>query len=370
MRVAIVHDWLTNLGGAERVVAAMLEAYPKADLYTSVYNPDRLSLFDDYDVRTTFLQHIPLAKKKHQLFSALRRLAFEGIDLSDYDVVISSSTAEAKGIITSERTKHIAYINTPTRYLWSHFDDYLAEPGFGALDPLARWQLRRTVAGARRWDFAAAQRPDMILANSQNVQDRIEKYYKRDSTVLYPVVDVERFRKSHPRPTGMNRPYLVVISRLVPYKRVDLAVQAAKELQYPLVVICTGPELNRLRTVAGPDTVFLNEAPDEEVVQYMQHAEAFLFPGEEDFGITPVEAMASGVPVIAYGRGGASETVDDASGIHVPRQTIQAFVRAIQQLDKKQFDPAYLRARAQSFAKDRFIRELREAVRVAVDGSN
>lgn len=362
MRVAIVHDWLTNLGGAERVVAAMLEAFPEADLYTSVYNPDRLDLFATKAVHTTFLQHIPLAKKKHQLFSSLRRLAFEQIDFSEYDVVISSSTAEAKGIITSERTRHIAYINTPTRYLWSHYDEYLQEPGFGVLDPLARWQLRRTVSRSRRWDYAAAQRPDVILANSQNVQDRIKKYYNRDSTVLYPVVDTERFGVAHARPLGQATPYLVVISRLVPYKRVDIAVQAAKQLKYPLVVIGTGPEKNKLRAIAGPDTTFLDEAGDDVVVQYLQHAEAFVFPGEEDFGITPVEAMAAGVPVIAYAKGGVLETVGDSSGILVTRQDVRSFAHAIQSLKKGQLDSARLQARAQHFSKDRFIRELKELV--------
>lgn len=361
-RIAIVHDWLTNLGGAERVVAAMLDAFPDADLYTSVYNPDRLDLFKGREVHTTFLQKLPLAKKKHQLFSSLRRLAFEQLDLSEYDVVISSTTAEAKGIITSERTKHISYMNTPTRYLWSHYDQYLESPGFGLLDPLARWQLRRTIVRARVWDYAAAQRPDVVLANSIHVQKRIKKYYDRDSTVVYPIVDVERFTKDHPRPKLAPRHYALVISRLVPYKRVDIAVEAAKLAHCPIVVIGTGPQEPMLRKLAGEGAVFLGEAPDEEVEAYLQHADVFLFPGEEDFGIAPVEAMASGTPVIAYAKGGALETVSSEGGVLVEKQTAQAFARALSYYSVKEFSKASLRQRADLFGRQRFIDEIRQIV--------
>lgn len=361
-RIAIIHDWLTNLGGAERVVAAMLDAFPDADLFTSVYNPDRLDLFRGREVRTTFLQHIPLAKKKHQLFSSMRRLAFEQLDLSGYDVVISSTTAEAKGVITGERTKHISYMNTPTRYLWSHYDQYLESPGLGILDPLARWQLRRTIVRAREWDYAAAQRPDIVLANSIHVQKRIKKYYNRDSAVVYPIVDVERFTKAHPRPQLAPQRYALVISRLVPYKRIDIAVEAAKQVQYPIVVIGTGPQETILRKSAGPDAIFLGEAPDAEVEAYLQHADVFLFPGEEDFGIAPVEAMASGTPVIAYAKGGALETVGDEGGILVENQTAQDFAQALSLYSADKCSKVLLRRRANLFGRQRFIREIQQIV--------
>ncbi|MCC7543187.1 glycosyltransferase [bacterium] len=368
MRIAIVHDWLTNLGGAERVVAAMLEAYPQADLYTSVYNPERLKLFRDKRVHTTFLQNIPLAKQKHQLFSGMRRLAFEQLDIKGYDVVISSTTAEAKGIITDERTLHISYINTPTRYLWSHYAEYLAHPGFGVLDPLARWQLRRTVQKARKWDFAAAQRPDVLLANSKHVQKRIQKYYQRDSQVVYPVVDVERFMKRrHPRPRHVPDRYMLAVSRLVPYKRIDIAVQACEQAGYPLIVIGAGPQLKSLRKIAGPQTQFLGEVKDSLVEAYLQHASAFLFPGEEDFGITPVESLASGTPVIAYRRGGATETVADSVGVLVRQQSVAAFVRAIQEYDATCYDADILQLRAQEFSRERFIAELQRVVRASLE---
>lgn len=366
-RIAIVHDWLTNLGGAERVVAAMLDAFPDADLFTSVYNPDRLDLFRGREVRTTFLQHIPLAKKKHQLFSSMRRLAFEQLDLSEYDVVISSTTAEAKGVITGERTKHISYMHTPTRYFWSHYDQYLESPGFGILDPLARWQLRRTIVRAREWDYAAAQRPDIVLANSKHVQKRIKKYYNRDSAVVYPIVDVERFTKAHPRPQLAPQRYALVISRLVPYKRIDIAVEAAKRAQFPIVVIGTGPQESMLRKLAGADAIFLGEAPDAEVEAYLQHADVFLFPGEEDFGITPVESMAAGTPVIAYAKGGVLETLTPEFGMFVSNQSSEGFADALSIFNSDRYSVDELQKHAQAFSKKIFIQKFKDVVEQATD---
>ncbi|MEI7818535.1 MAG: glycosyltransferase [bacterium] len=363
MRVAIVHDWLTNLGGAERVVAAMLEVYPEADLYTSTYNPQNLKLFKERAVHTTFLQHVPLARKKHQLFAQLRRLAFEQLDLSGYDVVISSTTAEAKGVITSEDTVHISYMNTPTRYYWSHYDEYIKNPGFGLLDPLARWQLRRTISSSRRWDFAAAQRPDVVLANSKNVQERIRKYYKRDSQVLYPLVDTSRFAQKFPRPDGLPDRYALVSSRLVPYKRVDIAIKSARQAGIPLYIIGSGSQEKYLRGIAGETTVFLGQLSDSDMVAYTQHADVFLFPGEEDFGITPVEAMAAGVPVIAYGSGGAAETViDGKTGILLPRQSVSAFASALMTYRRAEYEADELFRQAKLFSVDVFKADLKRIV--------
>lgn len=358
-----MHDWLTNLGGAERVVAAMTELYPEADLYTSVYNSKKLRLFKDRQVNTSFLQRVPLTRSKHQLFSAWRRLAFESIDFSDYDVVISSTTAEAKGIITSERTRHISYMNTPTRYYWSHYEDYLKEPGFGALNPLARWQLKRTIDASRYWDFAAAQRPDVVLANSETVQRRIKKYYERDSTVLYPCVDTARFETATGRPEQVPAKYALITSRLVSYKRVDVAIQAAQKAGWPLYIIGQGPQLKALRQLAGPQTHFLGALSDEETVSYTRHADVFLFPGEEDFGITPVEAMAAGVPVIAFEKGGSGETViDGETGILVHSQTAAAFAKALSSYRRQDYSIDKLQARAADFSQARFADQLKAIV--------
>lgn len=367
MRVAIIHDWLTNLGGAERVVEAMLEAYPEADLYTSVYDPKNLSLFQNHTVTTSFLQKLPLARRRHQLFPILRRYAFEGFDFSEYDVVITSSTAEAKGVITSETTLHVSYINTPTRYYWSHYDEYLTNPGFGILDPLIRWQLRRSIDSSRKWDFAAAQRADLVFGNSQTVVDRIEQYYKRDARVLYPNVETDKFANRMPRPSAAPEKYFLVVSRLIPYKRVDIAVEAAAMAGAELVVIGSGSQLADLQKLASEKTRFIGSASDDEVVAYMQHADGFIFPGEEDFGITPVEAMAAGTPVIGLAKGGVTETViDGKTGILVPRQTSTAFAQALHRFNTGDFRLADLHAQAEKFRRTRFIAELQAHINKAL----
>jgi glycosyltransferase involved in cell wall biosynthesis len=363
MRVAIVHDWLTNLGGAERLVLELLQMYPEADLYTSVYNKKHLKLFRDYSVHTTFLQHWPLSTR-HQLYPVLRRLAMESIDFSEYDLVISSTSAEAKGIITSERTAHLCYMNTPTRYYWSHYDEYLESPGFGWLNPFVRLVLRSSIRSARYWDYAAAQRPDHIVANSGTIQARVKKYYDRDSDVLYPAVDTIRFSEPHEKPVDAPDSYLIVVSRLIPYKRIDLAVAAAQAAHRELVVIGNGSQMESLKKASNGTVHFKGALSDNEVVAYMQHADAFLFPGLEDFGIAPVEAMAAGIPVIAYGEGGASETVlDKQTGILVPHQSVRAFTLAIQQLAKLKLDADTIRARAEEFSSQHFQDNIRRAVK-------
>ena len=359
-KVAIVHDWLTNLGGAERVVEVMHKAYPEAPIYTSVYNPKNLKLFEGADVRPSFLQHWPLAKRKHQLYPTLRARAFESFDFSGYDVVISSSSAEAKGVITPTETYHISYIHTPTRYYWSNYDEYLARPGYGPLNPLVRLALPRLVGKMRHWDYAAAQRPDMLLANSKTVQDRIKRYYKRDSLVVYPPVDLERFGTEGPT----DGDFYLVVSRLVPYKRVDLAVEACTELGKKLVVIGDGPEMNKLRKSAGPTIQFKGFLTDAHTREQYLACKAFIFPANEDFGITPLEAMACGKPVIYLNQGGASETVvDGKTGVGFANQSIDDLVGAIKRFEKMQIEASDCVVRAKHFGgEQRFIDELRQLV--------
>lgn len=356
LKVAIVHDWLVGLGGAERVVQSLLKLFPQADLYTSVYDETKINIFKNYTVNTSFLQHWPLAKKKHQLFAKYRPLAFESFDLSKYDLVLSSSSAESKGVITPTETMHISYIHTPVRYYWSGYKDYLANPGFGLLNPAIRLLMPSQVKKLRFWDFAAAQRPDYLIANSQIVAERIQKYYKRESVVINPPVQIDRFKLS--KNTKVNSYYLVV-SRFVPYKRVDLAIEACRQLGRALIVAGRGSELKRLKKLAGPKTRFVDSPSDLMVQELYANARAFIFSAEEDFGITPVEAMAAGLPVICYGKAGATETViDGETGIYHGEQTVESLIEAIEGFEQTEFDSARIENRAKEFSEERFLDEI------------
>ena len=356
-RVALVHPWLTNQGGAERVLESLCRAFPDAPVYTSVYEPSALPAFAGRDVRTSFLQRWP-GRHRHQLYPLLRRRAFESFDLDAYDVVLSSDFGEAKGVLTGPRTTHVAYVHTPTRYLWSDYRSHLSEPGLGRWDPVARTGLSVLAARMRTWDYLAAQRPDHLLANSRTVAHRIAKYYGREAQVMHPPVELRRFSAN-----GHRSAHFLVVSRLVRYKRVDLAVQACAALDLPLRVVGTGPELARLQSLAGPRTTFLGRLDDEAVAREYCEAAALLFPGEEDFGITPLEAMASGTPVLALGRGGALETVvDGVTGAFFPQQTLASLVEALGRFDPGAYEPRALRRQAERFSEADFVRRVRERV--------
>lgn len=353
LKVAIVHDWLVSLGGAEKVVQSLLKLFPQADLYTSVYDSKRLGLFNNRKVRTSFLQRWPLSKSKHQLYASLRPLAFEGMDFQGYDLVISSSSAESKGVITPTETLHISYIHTPIRYYWSGYEDYLKRPGFGLLNPLVRMVMPRMVRKLRRWDYAAAQRPDFLIANSRTVKERIKKYYDRESNVINPPVDFDRFQKGSP---ANSAEYYLVVSRLVPYKRVDLAVQACKALNKRLIVAGKGPELSKLKKLAGPNTEFIFDPNDHTVTGLYRGAKALIFSAEEDFGITPVEAMSAGTPVICFGQGGATETViDGKTGLYHSRQTVSSLTEAIVKFENMDFNKKFIVQRAEKFSEEKFL---------------
>lgn len=359
MKVAIVHDWLTNLGGAERVVMSLMQAYPEADLFTSVYNQNKLPEFENFKVKTSFLQNWPLAKTKHQLFPTLRRLAFESFDFSGYDVVISSSSAEAKGIITPTETFHLSYIHTPTRYYWSGYKDYLKNPGYGLLNPLIRLVMPRQVKKMRHWDYAAAQRPDLLVANSKTVQKRITKYYDRDSVVVYPPVELARFDQKK----STDEDFFLVVSRLIPYKRVDIAVEACSRLNKKLVVVGKGSEFSNLKAGAGPSVDFVGALDDRDVAKLYQRCKAFIFCAEEDFGIAPLEAMACGKPVIAFGKGGALETVvEGQTGMFFNSQTSDSLAKAIEKFDSTKFKPKKIADHAAKFSQDRFAFEIKNII--------
>ena len=355
LRVAIVHDWLVGLGGAERVVESMLKLFPQADLFTSVYDDTKINIFKNRKVITTFLQDWPLSKKKHQLFASLRPLAFESLDLSDYDLVLSSSSAESKGVITPTETLHLSYIHTPVRYYWSSYDEYLKNPGFGFLNPFVRLVMPSMVKKLKRWDYAAAQRPDFMIANSKEVSSRIKRYYNRKSEIINPPVNIERFSKVK----RSHEDYYLVVSRFVPYKRLDLAIKACNDLERKLIVAGRGPEIKNLKKLASKNITFIEDPTDKKIDSLYAGAKAFIFSAEEDFGITPVEAMAAGVPVICFGKAGATETViNGKTGLYHDKQSVQSLKDAIEKFETMQFDTKLIKSRAKDFSEDRFLSAL------------
>jgi glycosyltransferase involved in cell wall biosynthesis len=356
LKVAIVYDWLTNFGGGERLLLDVVEAFPEAPVYTSVYDREAMTQFKDVEVITSKLQKYPF-KYRHQLYSTLRPAAFEAFDFSGYDVVLSIGSAESKGVITKPSTKHIAYLFTPTRYYWSNYHGYLKDTGFGPISPLVRLLLPRMARSMRQWDYAASQRPDQIFSISNAVSLRIEKYYRRSAEVIYPPLDLDRFH------VGPKQDFYLVVSRLIPYKRTDLAIEACRLLGRKLIVVGDGSEIGRLKGMAGPETKFLGRLSDRQVAEYMSKARALIFPQEEDFGITALEAMASGTPVIAFGAGGVLETVQPGlSGTFFSHQTIESLKGAVGEFEKQTYDSEAIKRSVGRFDRRRFIDELRSRV--------
>lgn len=351
MNVAIVHDWLNQMGGAEGVLEVLMDMYPNAPLYTSIYWREGMpDAYRRWDIRTSFLDRWPLVKRKHQAFLPFYPLAFERFDFAGYDVVISNKSGFCHGIITPPETLHICYCLTPTRYLWDTAN-YIRREGLGKL---AQAALAPFLAQLRMWDRLAADRVDAFIAISQEVRRRIAKYYRRDSAIIYPPVHTERFA-----PAAKHEDYYLVVSRLVPYKRIDLAVEAFNRLGKPLVVIGEGRDRKALEALARPNITFLGRLPFEQVRDYMARCRALIFPGLEDFGITPVEAQAAGRPVIAFAGGGALDTVQDGrTGILFPDQTPESLMDAVARCEGTEFDADVLRANAERFSVEEFRRQL------------
>lgn len=360
-KVAIVCDWLTNMGGAERVVLNIHKAFPGAPIFTSVFNPESMSAFSGLDVRTTYLQKLPsYLRSRHQLFPLQRTNAFRKLDLREYDVIISSASAEAKAIIKRPDAVHICYCHTPTRYYWSHYKQYIASPGFGPLNPAIRLALPALVRVMRKMDLRAVKGVDYFIANSSAVAERIKKYYGRESTIIYPPVDMQRF-------TALNihgpRKGFVVVGRQVPYKRFDLAVTACSERNLPLTLYGSGSDHARLMRMAGPSVRFVEGASDAQIAKALVKAAGYIFPQEEDFGITQLEPMAAGCPVIAFAKGGALDMViDGKTGIFFDQQTPQSLGEALERFASLTFVPKILQTHAAQFSEERFIAELRDFV--------
>ncbi len=346
MKVAIVHDYLTQAGGAERVAATLHGLFPESLLYTSVYDPKAtLAYFDDVDVATSFLQRWPLSSQRmHKFALPLYPTAFEHFDLNGYDLVVSSSSSFAKGVITPPQTCHVCYCHTPARFAWRQHE-YLSQSRRGRLVSLL---LRNMLGRLRSWDIESAQRPDYYVANSYNVAQRIRKYYRRDvAAVIPPPIETERYAPAPPSEVGSH---FLIVSRLVGYKRIDLAVQACSQLGLPLRIVGTGPDLAGLKRIAGPTVEFLGRLPDAAVAREFARCRALIFPGEEDFGMTPLECMASGRPVVAFGAGGALETVcDGKTGVLFQSQTAEALAAALAAVSGMEFSPEALQSYAAGF---------------------
>ena len=353
MKVALVHDYLNQMGGAERVVLAFHELFPEAPLYTSIYDPGRVdSAFRNIDIRTSFMQKLPLVKKHHQPFLPLYPFAMERLDLRGYDLVLSSSSAFGKGVIPRPGTMHICYCHTPMRWCWN-YDEYVEREGLGRLP---RAVLPFIITGLRVWDQTTAMRVDHFIANSPVVAERIAKYYRRESVVIPPPVEASRFLFD---PTTQPEDYFLIVSRLLPSKRIDLAIQACNALHVPLVIVGSGRDEQRLKQLAGPTIRFLGRLSDDEVLHYYAHCRALLLPGEEDFGIAPLEAQASGRPVIAYGAGGAlASVVDGVTGKFFAAQTLESLSSTLAAFDEREYDPRTIRNHALEFDKPRFHRRM------------
>jgi glycosyltransferase involved in cell wall biosynthesis len=363
-KIAIVADWLTNMAGAENVVLAMHEAFPDAPIYTSTFTPETMPTFEDLDVRTTYLQNLPKPfRKLHKFFPMLRVNAFKKLDLSEFDIIISSSSAESKQVQkTRPNQVHICYCHTPIRYYWSHYNEYRRDPGFGKLNWLVRLAMPLMIPALKKSDYKAAQKVDVFIANSTEVQKRIKKYYGKTSTIIYPPVDVNRFT-----PSLTRGDYYVALGRQVPYKRIDLAVAAATKLGVKLRVYGNGSEHQHLVNIAGPTVQFFTErfgnASDDAVATALNSAKGYIFPAEEDFGIVQVEALAAGTPVIAYSKGGTLDIVQDGeSGVLFHRQTVNAVVDAIKSAEQTDFLPGTLRRKAKRFDKSLFITKIKKIV--------
>lgn len=363
-RVALVHDWLNQMGGAENVLEELVALFPAAPVYTSIYAAAQMpATYGTWDIRPSFMQRLPGVMQRHQSYLPVYPLAFGGMDLSGYDLVLSNKSGFCHGVRTRHRTHHdrralhICYCLTPTRFLWL-YDQYREREQIGGL---LNAVLQPVLALLRRWDWAAAQRVDHFLAISSTVQERIRAIYGRASEIVYPPVDTDYFTPDPAMPPGEE---FLVVSRLIPYKRIDLAVAAFAQLpDHKLIIVGEGRDLDALRRRATPNVTFLGRQPRARVRELLRGCRAFLFPGLEDFGIAPVEALACGRPVIAYGAGGALDTVvPGVTGEFFDRPQAASLAAVLAAFDPRRYDPAACRAQAERFSRHAFRRNLMAAI--------
>lgn len=351
-KVALVYDRVNKWGGAERVLLALHKLFPEAPLYTTVYNGKKAVWADVFSIKTSYLQKIPFASTNHELLPLFTPVAFESFNFNEFDIIISITSESAKGIITKPSTLHICYCLTPTRYLWSGYKDYFNNSFFKTFSNPA-------VSYLRHWDLIAAQRPDAYIAISKEVQGRIKKYYGRESEVVYPPVTIPKINPLIEEQNSESGPkvnnYYLIVSRLVPYKRIDVPIMTCNELKLPLVIIGKGSDEKRLRSLAGPTVKFTGFVADEELVKYYMNCKALIFPGREDFGLTMVEAQSFGKPVLAFKAGGALEIViENETGSFFNKQTVENLKKAMTDFNNKSFSKSDCLKQADKFNIERF----------------
>ncbi len=357
-RVALVYDRINKWGGAERVLLALHKLYPDAPIYTLVHNPASSKWAIDLAVISSFFNKIPIFRKKHELLAPVSIFGFESFDFDQFDLVISVTSDTAKGIITKPDTLHLCYCLTPTRYLWSGHKEYKNNPSLKQFSHLASLGLDKLKNSLRKVDVVLAQRPDHYIAISKTIQKRVKKYYQRDSDLVYPGIDFNFWsRKSY---LVNHKSYYLVVSRLVPYKKVDLVVRAFRNLPYQLKIVGTGSQKLFLRSIAGRNVEFLGKVSDKKLRRLYQNASALIFPQNEDFGLTPLESQAAGIPVIAYKKGGATETiVANQTGLFFSKQDVDSLVKAIEQFQTKKhfFTVKNCQENAYNFTDSLFLRQ-------------
>jgi glycosyltransferase involved in cell wall biosynthesis len=353
MKVAIIHYWLVGMRGGEKVVEALCEMYPQADIFTHVYVPEMVSdRLRQHRIIPTFINSLPRAARMYKTYLPLMPLALEQLDLRGYDLIISSESGPAKGVIAPSDAVHVCYCHTPMRYIWNMYHDYRNRAG-----RVTRLLMPPLTHYLRMWDVSSAARVDSFVANSATVARRIHRYYGADSVVIHPAIDTTAFSIAPPSELG---DYYLMAGELVSYKRPDLAVRAFNEMKLKLVVIGGGEMLDEVRRLAGPTVTVMGTQPFDVLKQHYARCRALIFPGEEDFGMVPVEAMASGRPVVAFGRGGATETVAaGVSGVFFAEQTVEAISSAVRSLATIEIDPEKIAAHASQFGRDQFFQKMR-----------
>ncbi|MDC0246331.1 MAG: glycosyltransferase family 4 protein [Proteobacteria bacterium] len=357
LKVALVHDWLTGMRGGEKCLEVLCELFPDADLYTLLHQKGKLSQnIESRSIRTSFVQHLPFGLKKYRHYLPLFPLAIEQFDLSAYDLIVSSSHCVAKGVRLNNSTYHISYVHTPMRYVWDQFNTYFRQPR-------TSWPVRIGAELMRpylqRWDRNTAKRVDTFLCNSNNIRKKILEYYGRESQVIYPPVDLSRFK-----PGDTKADYYLMVGAFAPNKRVDLAVHAFNKLKLPLKISGSGQDEEYCRSIAGETIEFLGTLSNEKLLELYQQARALVFPGEDDFGITPLEAQACGTPVIAFAAGGVLETVTDQTGLFFKEQNVEALVKAVEIMERKWevFVPEKFQEQLSRFGRGHFKEQMAHAI--------